>query len=113
MTRRDEHNRQARWAHKDRRWPALRTQAFRRDGYACVKCGARGRLEADHIRPVRDHPAGAFDLANLQTLCGPCHSRKTRIDVGLGRPDPKREADAAAWASLVRELHRPPTQNKW
>ena len=32
------------------------------------KCGALGRLEVDHILPVRTHPELAFDLANLQTF---------------------------------------------
>lgn len=82
---------------RDKRWPALRLAAKRRDGFKCVTCGARGRLEVDHIKPVREAPELAFDLANLQTLCTPCHSRKTRIEVGFGETDPKR----AAWRELL------------
>lgn len=84
------------------RWRALRRQALDRDGWKCVVCGARHRLEIDHIEPVRTRPDLAWSLANLQTLCGRCHSRKTRIEIGLGRPDPAREA----WKNLVRSTGR-------
>ena len=84
---------------RSRRWKGLRLEALRRDGFACVTCGARGRLEVDHIMPVRDRPDLGFDLANLQTLCGSCHARKTRIEIGLGRDDPAREA----WKDLLRK----------
>ena len=87
----------------DRRWPALRLAAKRRDGFKCVKCGARGRLECDHIKPVRDAPELAFDLDNLQALCVRCHSRKTQLEVGFGETDPKR----AAWRALVDTMARP------
>ena len=53
---------------RDKRWPALRYRAKRRDDWKCVKCGAVGRLEVDHINPVRTHPELAFDLNNLQSL---------------------------------------------
>ncbi|WP_442753891.1 HNH endonuclease [Methylocystis sp. JAN1] len=82
------------------RWPALRLAAKRRDGFKCVKCGARGRLECDHIQPVRTHPELAFDLANLQSLCAACHARKTRLEIGLGHENPERDA----WRTAVKEL---------
>lgn len=93
---------------RSRRWQGLRLEAKRRDGWHCVQCGGKGRLEVDHIRPVRSHPELAFDLSNLQTLCVSCHSRKTRLEIGLGREDPRREA----WKKAVRELHRKSSQNK-
>jgi len=93
---------------RSRRWPALRQQALRRDGFACVECGARGRLEVDHIKPVRTHPHLAWELDNLQTLCGPCHTRKTRIEIGLAPLNPRREA----WQSLVREHLKPIEHDK-
>ncbi|MEY8840016.1 HNH endonuclease [Cribrihabitans sp. XS_ASV171] len=88
------------------RWKALRMQALDRDGWQCVECGERRRLEIDHVEPVRHRPDLAFTLSNLQTLCGRCHSRKTRIEIGLGRPDPKREA----WKQLVRDTGRNPIE---
>jgi 5-methylcytosine-specific restriction endonuclease McrA len=84
------------------RWKALRFLARRRDGFKCVSCGASGRLEVDHIHPVRTHPDLAFDLANLQCLCRSCHSRKTRIEVGMDEVDPKRQA----WRDLVHDLSK-------
>jgi len=38
-----------------KRWPALRIAARRRDGWSCVRCGAVGRLEVDHVLPDRTH----------------------------------------------------------
>lgn len=84
------------------RWKALRFLAKRRDGFKCVSCGVSGRLEVDHIHPVRTHPDLAFDLANLQCLCRSCHSRKTRIEVGMDEVDPKRQA----WRDLVHDLSK-------
>jgi len=88
---------------RDKRWPALRLAAKRRDGWKCVKCGARGRLEVDHVQPVRTHPELSFSLENLQSLCAVCHARKTRIECGLAPLDPAR----AAWRELVRALAHP------
>lgn len=85
------------WVYRDARWPALRLAAKRRDGFKCVTCGSRLRLEVDHVEPVRDAPERAFDLGNLQTLCGPCHARKTKIEVGLPDLPPERQA----WRDLV------------
>ncbi len=82
------------------RWKALRVQALRRDDWQCVCCGARGRLEVDHIKPVRTHPELAFTLSNLQSLCGVCHARKTRIECGHPPPSPER----IAWRDAVNEL---------
>jgi len=84
------------------RWKAVRFLAKKRDGFKCVECGARGRLEVHHVKPVRTHPDLAYDLDNLKTLCVRCHSRITRIEVGLGEVDPKRQA----WRDLVDALAR-------
>jgi 5-methylcytosine-specific restriction endonuclease McrA len=82
------------------RWPALRLAALRRDGFRCVQCHARGRLEVDHIKPVRTHPELGFELENLQSLCAVCHARKTRIECGHAPLDPRRQQ----WRNLVRKL---------
>jgi 5-methylcytosine-specific restriction protein A len=82
------------------RWPALRLQAKRRDGWRCVECGGVGRLEVDHVLPVRSHPAVAFELSNLQTLCVSCHTRKTRLECGHDPLNPKRQQ----WRDLVRSM---------
>lgn len=56
------------------RWRALRLETLRRDGFKCRGCGARGRLEIDHIEPVRDRPDLSFEPGNLQSLCPCCHT---------------------------------------
>jgi 5-methylcytosine-specific restriction endonuclease McrA len=84
-------NRPGRWALRDPRWPALRLQALRRDGFRCVQCGARGRLEVDHIERVDKRPDLAFELSNTQSLCGTCHNAKTRRELGQSPPDPERK----------------------
>lgn len=93
----------SRVATNDRRWPALRVQAKRRDGFKCVQCGARGRLEVDHVKPVRTHPELAFTLDNLQCLCSGCHSRKTAIEVGFAPLDPERQR----WRELLKQKEIP------
>lgn len=102
-----DHFRPSRAVHRDRRWPALRHAAKRRDAFLCLSCGSRGDLEVDHIVPVRLRPDLAFDLDNLQTLCVRCHARKTAIEVGISPPDPKRQQ----WRELVDEL-RPPQSSQ-
>ena len=87
------------------RWKALRVKALDRDEWRCVQCNERRGLEVDHVLPVRDRPDLAWSIDNLQCLCGRCHARKTRIEIGLGRPDPAREA----WKKLVRDLDRNPS----
>jgi len=84
------------------RWKRVRFLVKRRDGWRCVKCGATGvRLEVDHIRPIRDAPELAYDMGNLQSLCVPCHSRKTRLETGMTTPVPPARR---AWKRLVAEL---------
>ena len=92
-------NRGSRFALSGKRWQLLRLRVFARDGWRCVRCGRPGRLECDHVKPLR---AGGdpWDRANLQTLCRGCHVEKTAGE--NRRPDPERDA----WRALVRELAR-------
>jgi 5-methylcytosine-specific restriction endonuclease McrA len=85
------------------RWLALRHAVLERDGWACVQCGARGvRIEVDHIRPVRTHPGAAYDPSNLQSLCAPCHSRKTNLEMGRGLVSEARQK----WRDSVSAMMR-------
>lgn len=92
----------------DLRWPVLRLAAKRRDGWKCVACASRARLQVDHVLPVRTHRELAFELTNLQTLCGTCHGAKTRREVGMPELSPERQK----WRDLVRETHRNPSSKK-
>lgn len=61
-------------------WKEVRAKVLERDGYRCVKCGRRdGRLFVDHIIERKDGGAD-YDLDNLQTLDGPCHTTKTHAE---------------------------------
>jgi hypothetical protein len=56
-----------------------------RDGHKCVQCQAPvtvSFVHIDHKRPVSSFkkPVDANRLDNLQTLCVPCHKRKTEMD---------------------------------
>lgn len=50
----------------------------------CRHCKAKGIITAatspDHIVPL--HKGGLDVDTNVQSLCGPCHETKTRIDMG-------------------------------
>lgn len=89
---------------KTRRWQTLRHLILERDGYACRDCGTRrGRLEIDHVQPVRTRPDLAFSLANLQALCPRCHAKKTRLECGWKPTDPARLDWRKAVAALAAE----------
>lgn len=65
------------------RWRQLRLGALRRDFYLCRICGNKA-TDVDHIIPRAR--GGKDELSNLQSLCHPCHSRKTVMkDGGLGK----------------------------
>lgn len=78
------------------KWKAARLAAKRRDGWQCIKCGSKTRLEVDHIVALRDG-GDPFELSNLQTLCGSCHAKKTRIEI-FGETDPEKEK----WRALLK-----------
>ena len=82
-----------------KRWPPLRFQALRRDGFQCVQCESRTALQVDHIKPVRDAPELAWELSNLQTLCRRCHARKTRRELGFEELSP----DRMRWRNFLNQ----------
>ena len=98
MRERNRYPEPGRAIYRSPRWRALRIEVLRRDGFKCCACGARGRLEVDHIEPVKTAPGRAFDLTNLQSLCGGCHSHKTRLEAG----HPPLSAERQAWRDLLK-----------
>ena len=81
------------------RWLAVRRRVLERDRWRCRSCGKAGRLEVDHVTPLRRDPGqNPYSLAGLQTLCRSCHLAKTARE--NQRDDPARDA----WRRLVKEL---------
>ena len=81
-----------------RQWARVRRAVLDRDAWRCRSCGRAGRMEVDHVVPLRCG-GDPFDPANLQSLCRRCHIEKTRAE--------NRRAPTAAetsWRALVREL---------
>ena len=64
----------------DRKWQKARLSYLRQHPY-CVCCMKEGKMvEAtvvDHIRPHRGNHVLFWDKNNWQSLCKPCHDRKT------------------------------------
>lgn len=100
---RKDHIRHSKRVTSTRRWQMLRQVILERDGWKCTCCPERRRLEVDHIKSVRLAPELAFEASNLQTLCGRCHSTKTRLECGQREKSPERNAWATAVADLAAE----------
>ena len=62
----------------DRRWQKVRKIKLITDPL-CEHCGAVA-TEVDHITPLKR--GGDNSMDNLQSLCKPCHSRKTIAEDG-------------------------------
>ena len=58
---------------KTKQWRKVRLVALDRDGWACVKCHKRARLEVHHIKSLDLAPDKMYDLSNIQSLCRSCH----------------------------------------
>ena len=68
-----------------RLWRKIRMTVLRREPL-CRRCAAEGRArpatEVDHVVPLAR--GGTHAAGNLQPLCKPCHSRKTKREDGPG-----------------------------
>ena len=97
---RKEHHRHSQKVTRTKRWKVLRMAILERDGFRCKDCGCGGRLEVDHVKPVRTNPELSYDPINLQALCPSCHTKKTRIECGH---KPLAD-DRQEWRGFVNEL---------
>ena len=70
-----------------RPWRRIRDKVLRRDGYLCVTCHKKGLIveaaEVDHIIPKSQ--GGTESLDNLESICSPCHKRKTFLEAHRAR----------------------------
>ena len=61
-------------------WQIVRARVLRRDGFACIFCGASKssgtRLIVDHIQTYKSRPDLALEMTNLRTLCAACDNRR-------------------------------------
>jgi 5-methylcytosine-specific restriction protein A len=67
-----------------REWRRVRLEQLAREPF-CRECRARGSyVPAQHVDHIVSIESGGawFDADNLQSLCAPCHSVKTRADEG-------------------------------
>ncbi len=58
-------------------YKANRPRVLARDGNRCVRCGSTQQLIADHIIERKETFYGMHAVERMQTLCLPCHNRKT------------------------------------
>lgn len=65
-----------------RDWELIRKRILERDGYLCQMCLSEGLYTSashvDHIVPKQK--GGTNAESNLQSLCKPCHARKTATE---------------------------------
>lgn len=77
-----------RWSKEYYVW---RAAVFKRDGHACVKCGATRSsdvlLDADHIKPFATNQNKRFDVNNGRVLCRPCHRKEPTWGMKSKRQD--------------------------
>lgn len=70
---RSEKNHKARHTYEYRLW---RNAVLERDK-ACIWCGSKERLEADHIKPFASYPELRLAIDNGRILCHDCHKTTT------------------------------------
>ena len=81
----------------------LRTDFLREAGYACARCGGRGKLELHHIKAVSEHPELAYDPTNIEVLCPDCHAHhhNTSGERKLWRAKHKGHTLTVTWSKIA------------
>ena len=62
--------------YNSKRWKHLRRRVLFEQPI-CAHCNNALATDADHIQPIH-HGGNPYARTNIQGLCHPCHSRKTR-----------------------------------
>lgn len=78
---RTQYHRRLGWFYSSAAWRKFRTW-FLQVHPVCVECGAPAN-QVDHIQPIAEG-GEKFEESNCQSLCGSCHSKKTRRENGSG-----------------------------
>jgi 5-methylcytosine-specific restriction endonuclease McrA len=52
-------------------------KVFKRDGFRCIMCKSKDRIQAHHIVRYADSAGGRKLVSNLCTLCYTCHKKVT------------------------------------
>ncbi len=52
---------------------AWKREILKRGNYKCAMCGSTERLEAHHIKPIKDFPDLRHELENGMCVCHQCH----------------------------------------
>lgn len=61
---------------RTRKFKEFRVSILIKSSYLCAECGVvNGRLEIDHIKPVRFFPELVLDENNVRVLCRDCHKK--------------------------------------
>jgi 5-methylcytosine-specific restriction endonuclease McrA len=56
-------------------WRRVRAKVLSRDEFTCYYCGNEA-TQVDHVVPIKDEPALAFDESNLVSACARCNRAK-------------------------------------
>lgn len=73
----DSARRRKKWQHQiwtSPEWKRVRAGVLARDGYRCVYCGRRDKLQAHHLDPISESdPSTWYDASRIVTACAHCH----------------------------------------
>lgn len=78
-----------------KRWARVRRMVIDVADWRCQRCGAYGRLEVHHKRPLQ-FGGDPFSVDNLQALCRRCHFGEEPVRRPSGAA-----ADGAAWRGEI------------
>lgn len=60
---------------KDKRWKDVSIKILKRDGFKCLLCGSKHRLNVHHSRYIDGKKAWEYPKDLLVTLCEECHKK--------------------------------------
>lgn len=91
----------------------VRFEVFKRDGFACVYCGAHPPqvlLQLDHLRPIAQ--GGTCEIDNLVTACEACNNGKGAVELTQIPESLRAKASRVAEAEEQLRLYQQTLQDK-